>query len=94
MPIILVARLKAKEEHIDFIKAGLQGLVAPTLKETGCIKYVLHQDQKDPSVFIFIEEWASEEDLNNHSGSDHVKAFGKAAAGMMMSRELHILSKV
>lgn len=94
MPIILVARLKAKVDHIEFVKAGLQGLVAPTLKEKGCIKYDLHQDQKDPSVFIFIEEWTSKEDLDNHSASDHVKAFGKAAAGRMESRELHLLSKV
>lgn len=94
MPIILVARLKAKAEHIATVKAGLQGLVAPTLKEKGCIKYDLHQDQKDPSVFIFLEEWDSQEDLNNHSVSAHVKAFGKAAAGMMESRELHLLNKV
>ena len=94
MPVILVARLKAKADHIEFVKAGLQGLVAPTLKEKGCIKYDLHQDQKDPSVFIFIEEWESEEDLNNHSGAAHIKAFGEASAGMLDSRELHLLNKV
>lgn len=94
MPIILVARIKAKEDHIDTVKAGLQGIVPPTLKEKGCIKYELHQDQKDSSVFIFVEEWASEEDLNNHSVADHIKAFGKAATGMIETRELHLLSKI
>ena len=94
MPVILIAKLKAKEGHIEAIKASLQGLVAPTLKEKGCIKYELHQDQKDPSTFIFMEEWASSEDLKNHSASAHVAAFGKAAGDMLESRDLHFLSKV
>ena len=94
MPVVLVAKLKAKEEHIEALKVGLQGLVAPTLKEKGCIKYELHQDQKDPSIFMFMEEWASSEDLSNHSASAHVTAFGKAAGDMLESRVLHFLDKV
>jgi len=94
MPIILVAKLKSKEGHIEAFKAGLQGLVAPTLKEKGCIKYELHQDQKDSSIFIFLEEWATEEDLKNHSASAHVTTFGKTAGDMIESRDLHFLSKV
>jgi len=89
--VILVAKLKAKPEHIDSVKAGLHGLVAPTRQEAGCIKYDLHQDQKDPSVFIFIEEWESAAHLENHSKADHIKAFGIASKGKMESRDLHPL---
>lgn len=92
--VILVAKLKAKPEHIDSVKAGLQALVAPTRQEKGCIKYDLHQDQKDPAVFIFIEEWESAEHLQNHSKAAHVKAFGIAAKGKLESRDLHSLDKV
>lgn len=92
--VILVAKLKAKPEHIASVKAGLQGLVAPTRQEAGCIKYDLHQDQKDPSVFIFMEEWESAEHVQNHSVAAHIKAFGIAAKGKLESRDLHFLSKV
>jgi len=40
-----------------------------------------------------MEEWATEEDLKNHSGSTHVKAFGKAAGEMLESRDLYFLNK-
>lgn len=92
--INLVAKIKCKPEHVEVVKTGLHGLVAPTLQEAGCIKYELHQDQKDPSVFIFIEEWESSEHLKNHSGAPHIKAFGMASKGMIESRDLHFLGKV
>jgi len=92
--VILVAKIKAKPAHIESVKTGLHGLVAPTRQEAGCIKYDLHQDQKDPSIFIFMEEWESAAHLQNHSTAAHIKAFGIASKGKIESRDLHFLGKV
>ena len=92
--LILVANIKAVEGKEVEIKAGLQGLVAPTLQEEGCIKYELHQDIEDPTQFVFIEEWESMEHLKEHSVSEHVKAFGAASKGKIAERKLFYLNKV
>jgi hypothetical protein len=47
----------------------LEGFIAPTLKEDGCLRYDLFADADDPTKFTFIEEWASREALNAHGQS-------------------------
>ena len=94
MPNIhLIAKIKAKPEHTAAIQAGLSALVQPTLQEAGCIKYDLHQDLKDPSIFFFVEEWESEAHLKAHSSAAHIQAFGAKAQGKIESRELHLVKK-
>ncbi len=90
----LIAKIKAKSEFIEEIKEGLFGLVAPTRQEAGCIQYDLHQDQNDPSTFIFIEEWESQDHLKAHSAAPHIAAFGAAAKGKVESRDLYFLTKL
>lgn len=92
--VILVAKLKAKPDHIEVVKEGLLNLVAPTRKEAGCLQYDLHQDQNDPSTFIFLEEWESAAHLQAHSQSAHIAAFGAVAKGKLESRELFHLNKI
>jgi quinol monooxygenase YgiN len=41
--LTIVATIEAKPDKIDLVKAGLKKLIAPTLKEAGCIQYDLHQ---------------------------------------------------
>ena len=60
-----------KEEEL---KNALLSLVAPTLKEKGCLNYDLHQSPEDPTKFLFYENWTSREELDAHLQSDHVKA--------------------
>ena len=43
--LTIVASIEAKPDKIDLVKAELQKLIAPTLKEAGCIQYDLHQDK-------------------------------------------------
>ena len=90
----LIAKIKAKPEFLEEIKAGLSGLVAPTRKETGCIQYDLHQDQKDPTTFIFLEEWESQEHLTAHSAAPHIAAFGAVSKGKIDSRNLYFLKAI
>ncbi len=64
------AHLGQEEE----LKNALLSLVAPTLKEKGCLNYDLHQSLEDPTKFLFYENWTSREELDAHLQSDHVKA--------------------
>lgn len=54
------------------MKEVLEGYLAPTRAEKGCLRYDLFQDIDDPKKFTFIEEWESKEDLDAHSRSAHL----------------------
>ena len=73
MTITVVAHIKAKPPTIEATRELLQALIMPTRIEQGCIKYQLFQNEADPTDFTFIEEWTSDEDLNAHLTSDHLK---------------------
>lgn len=58
----------------------LSSLPAPTRQEAGCVNYDLHQSVNDPTVFLFHENWRSQEDLDRHLKSAHVtQALGQVA---------------
>ncbi len=81
--LTVVAIIRVQPDHLEEIGAGLRGLIEPTLQEEGCINYDLHQDREDPTLFVFHENWTSEELLDRHLESDHIKAFQAIADGKL-----------
>ncbi|MBD2207203.1 antibiotic biosynthesis monooxygenase [Calothrix sp. FACHB-1219] len=71
--IRVVARVVALPDKIEALKAVLLELIEPTRQETGAITYELLQNQHDPTDFTFVEEWSSNEALNNHLDSPHLQ---------------------
>ena len=67
-----VAHIKAQADKVEEMRTVLMALLEPTRNEEGCISYILTQNTDDPTDFTFIEEWASEEAMQKHLGSDHV----------------------
>ncbi len=74
MKINVVAHIQAKPGKEAAVREVLDGFIAPTLQENGCLRYDLFLDADDPTKFTFIEEWASRESLNVHSQSAHITA--------------------
>lgn len=74
MSLRVVAHIQARPETIEETKAMLLGLIAPTRQEAGCISYHLHQNNADPADFTFVEEWVSDEALNEHLQTPHLTA--------------------
>ena len=79
--VILTAQLKAKEGEVDAVKEALGSLVGPTRKEEGCIHYILHQDVKDETKFMFYEVWADDGAFKQHGKTPHMKALGPKLKG-------------
>lgn len=73
--LTLVAKVKAKVNYKEQLKAELLKLVQLTREEEGCISYHLYADIENPGVFLFHEIWASQELWQKHMESDHLKAF-------------------
>ena len=61
MKLTVVARILAKQEHQELVKNELIKLIDITRKEAGCINYDLHQDNENPNLFLFYENWTSRE---------------------------------
>ncbi len=77
----IIAHFAVKPEHsADFIKAIQETLIAPTLKEPGCLQYDLWQDAADPTRFAMVEVWESDEALETHLA---LPSLQKAVGGLM-----------
>ena len=68
----VVARVKALPGKVEATRSILLALIEPTRQELGCITYELLQNKRDPTDFTFVEEWASDADLDLHSTSNHL----------------------
>jgi quinol monooxygenase YgiN len=71
--ITVIARLTAKPGLEGRLEELLKSLVEPTRAEAGCIGYVLHRDLENRGVFYFYENWRSQEDLDKHFETPHLK---------------------
>ena len=74
--VVLTATVKARSGQEEAVKEALLSLVEPTRKEPGCLLYNLHQSKTDPTVFLFYEQWASQEALDAHGKTPHMRALG------------------
>jgi len=92
--LTIVARIEAKTDKVDLVKSELLKLIEPTRKEKGCIQYDLHQDDSNPELFIFFENWENRELLQDHMNSDHLKAYVQATEGSVASFTLNEMTKI
>jgi quinol monooxygenase YgiN len=74
MTLRVVARIAVRPDKVTEAKAILSGFIAPTRKESGCISYVLLQNNADPTDFTFVEEWESDAALDAHLKTPHISA--------------------
>ena len=92
--LTVVAVVTAKSNSIEEVKAELNALIEPTLKEDGCINYDLHQSIEDPALFIFHENWTSEAHLDVHLQTDHIKKCQAALESLIEDAVVHKVKQV
>ncbi len=81
--VTVLARIKAKKGLEERVKGELLFLVSQTRSESGCINYDLHQAVDDQSVFMFYENWASKQDLDEHLEKPYLRAFIEKAKDIL-----------
>jgi quinol monooxygenase YgiN len=84
--IHVVARLTARPDAVAELRALLLGLLEPTRRESGCLRYTLLHHPTDPTDFTFVEEWASEAALDGHFSTPHLQAV-LAQAPLLLAAE-------
>lgn len=68
----VVALLTAKPGSEDVVRDALSKLTSATREEEGCLHYELHVSAADPTVFVTVERWRSQDDLDAHLKTPHI----------------------
>lgn len=76
--IVLVARLKVKDDAIEEAKRAALKIVADSRAEAGCVNYDIHQAIDDPTVFIWHEMWTNKAAIDEHFETEFFKEFSAA----------------
>jgi autoinducer 2-degrading protein len=48
-----------------------------SLQEPGCLRFEVLQEADDPTRFVLVEAYDSEDDLSSHKTTDHYKAWAE-----------------
>jgi quinol monooxygenase YgiN len=79
----VIARVRAKTEHVAQVRKILSTLVEPTRRESGCLSYELLQNGSDPTDFVFVEKWASAAAEQAHFATPHVSVALQQVVGLL-----------
>lgn len=92
--LTIVARILAKEEHRELVKNELLKLIDITRAEEGCINYDLHQDNENPNLFLFFENWTNKELWQAHMSNTHLADYIKATEGAVVDFTLNEMTQI
>jgi len=92
--LTIVAKILAKSEKQELVKDELMKLIIITRKEEGCINYDLHQDNENPNLFLFYENWENRELWQKHMNGTHLTDYMKATDGAVEEFTLNEMSKI
>ncbi|WP_336058004.1 putative quinol monooxygenase [Nitratireductor sp. CH_MIT9313-5] len=92
--LTVIANIHAKSGSTELVRDELLKLIAPTRKEEGCITYELHQDNKDPAHFTFVEMWESRELWQAHMKAPHLAGYMAATEGAIAEFTLSEMSLI
>ena len=96
MAISVIAKLKMKPGcEAAFEAAGKEMIATVRSAEPGTLAYVLYQNAKDPTEFIYYEVYQDQAALDAHGKTDHMKKFGGKIGALLAGRpEIAVLAEV
>jgi len=81
--IVLIAMLKAQKGKEKKVEEILRGMMPGVQNEKGTLKYILHRSRKDPTEFLFYEEYVDQAALDFHGGTSYFKDLVKNLDGLL-----------
>jgi quinol monooxygenase YgiN len=71
MPFTMIATFQAKPGEEQRLQDELGAMIEPSLAEPGCLEYRPLVDPGQPGAMVIIEEWTSEDALEEHFATPH-----------------------
>jgi quinol monooxygenase YgiN len=85
--VTLIVQLRAREGQETILEAELRGMVAPTRKEDGCLRYDLYRSTDSPGALLLHEVWESREAHTEHTHSAHFLRWNARKDALLAGRE-------
>ncbi|WP_299887097.1 putative quinol monooxygenase [uncultured Lacinutrix sp.] len=92
--LTIVARILAKENKRELVKFELLKLLEITREEEGCINYDLHQDNENPNLFLFYENWVNRSLWQKHMSNPHLTEYMKTTDGAVVEFTLNEMTAI
>ena len=84
--IIVMAKVTVKPEKKAELLNLAKGVIAETVKEQGCVSYVLFDNPYDPTGCMFVEEWTDLDALRQHIASAHIAEWRVQSADLIAEK--------
>jgi quinol monooxygenase YgiN len=81
--IVIAGTIPIKPEHREEARQLVLQMAKATQAEAGCLIYQFYADLVDPNTFFIFEEWESDEALNRHFQTEHMKNFQQQAPKLL-----------
>ena len=94
MSLTILAQITAVPGKEALVRSELERLVDITRAEEGCEQYDLHQDNENPGLFVFYENWQSRELWQQHMSAPHLAAYMAATEGAVSNFALNEMTKI
>ncbi|WP_214860340.1 putative quinol monooxygenase [Exiguobacterium sp. s161] len=92
--IQLIARIEAHPNQGEQFASIIEGVIAPSRAEAGCLTYQTHRAIDDPNVFYFYEQWRDQDAFDQPVASPHYPAYRADSANLVVDRYLTFLDYV
>ncbi|KAB7834125.1 putative quinol monooxygenase [Streptomyces mobaraensis] len=73
MTLFVVAECLAAPGKEDRLRTALEAMIEPSLDEPGCLAYRPYADPNDPARMVIVEQWTSQEALDEHFATPHFR---------------------
>ncbi len=73
--IVVVGRVQSDASKREALVRIGQQVASASREEAGCLGYRLYEDTEQENHFVFVEEWVSQEALEQHFATPHVGKF-------------------
>ena len=83
--IVVVGRVRTDADRREALVRVGQAVAAASRAEEGCISYRLYEDTETENEFVFVEEWQSEEALQRHFATTHIRDFMAAITATIVA---------
>lgn len=87
MSILHTAHLRVREDAIEPFRVRLLRHARTSVEqESGCRRFDVHQEQKDPALFLLVEVYRDQAALDAHRASAHYLAFREDTKDWVIER--------
>lgn len=85
--VTLIVLLRAREGQETILEAELRGMVAPTRKEDGCLRYGLYRSADTPGALLLQEVWETRDAHTEHIHSPHFLRWNARKDALLAARD-------